>query len=217
MNIYNVQREADRATALVPLVVDIVTTSAVWVDMMADFATGFGLYIFLTEGSKFIKHVILVDSSATVLRFTILTSLFDHHSTHPSSNKPTLRESVSPPFFSCAATLQQAQKISSSEDFWIKKFKTICRPRAGNEVRQTQRGLSDHFLVPAKTGLNWFKLYSAASSGCAGNHSYKRISYPAHIYTEKSTYRLKNQTKLKSILIDLIWLKVVVLLLNFFV
>ena len=28
--------------------------------------------------------------------------------------------------------------------------------------------------MPAKTGLNWFKLYAAASSGCLGNHSSKR-------------------------------------------
>ena len=71
-SICDVQREADRATPLAPLVADIVTTPAVWVNMMADFATGFGLYVFLTEGSKFIKHVILVDSSATVLRFNII-------------------------------------------------------------------------------------------------------------------------------------------------
>ena len=34
------------------------------------------------------------------------------------------------------------------------------------------------------------------------------VSHPTHIRTHKSTYTLTNQTKLKSILMDLIWLKV---------
>ena len=77
----------------------------------------------------------------------------------------------------------------------------ICRPRAGNEVRQTQHSLSGHSPVPAKTGLNWFKLYAAASGGCAGNHSFKRsfgqtvlflclFVISIHIQTHKPTYKL---------------------------
>ena len=95
------QQMMDRTTPLLPLMVDILSTPAVWVVMAGDFCNMFGMYVLLTEGAKevltdivivysqtlsltyfcfaflkdtlferpfqFIKNVVLVDSSATVI------------------------------------------------------------------------------------------------------------------------------------------------------
>ena len=61
------QLEADRAIPLVPLTWDIIKTPAVWVVMCCDFCNGFGLYILLTEGSAFIKNVVLPGYVATTI------------------------------------------------------------------------------------------------------------------------------------------------------
>ena len=63
------QLEADRAIPLIPLVCDILKTPAVWVDMFGDFCNGFGMYVLLTEGPKFIKNVVLTGYSATTIGF----------------------------------------------------------------------------------------------------------------------------------------------------
>ena len=56
-----------------------------------------------------------------------------------------------------------------SGDLRINLLNSICHPRAGNEVHQTQHSPSGHSPVPAKTDLNWSMVLppAAASSTTA--------------------------------------------------
>ena len=54
----------DMATPILPLLMDIVRTPAVWVDMCGDLANGWGLYTLLTEGPTYMNDVLHFDISS---------------------------------------------------------------------------------------------------------------------------------------------------------
>jgi len=72
------QMVADQEVPLLPLVLDMLKTPAVWINMVGDFANNFGSYVLLSEAPAFFKGLLPLGKDAELLGYICATPHLAH-------------------------------------------------------------------------------------------------------------------------------------------